>query len=1047
MTTPYLRYWQAKIWGLLHDPALKGLHNNTGRGGEGQWQTLTCMAGWHSPKDRNSITTNQSRQWLNHVGLCDLIASASDRATIGRLPSGTAIDYDQDGLEIRHLLSGEPQRIKLSQWHEEIIKQGDNRVQWLKAQEAKVLDTVKGWADPRQVYWWLWRCYPVALANALGETNPETILPLLPAETRLPDASLWSHTSTTSAIAGALAGYHRDPEQYPPANARRVERQPDAKYPKSYPHLVAFTFSPVQELIKASRKMRDFWAGSWLLHFLSARVCWELAWKYGPDIFVYPCLYEQPLIDAWLLEKYPDFKDWIEEPQNRALLTAGFPNVITCILPDNGTPQGKNPVRAAMQQAESALKETWQDLGDRILEDLQGKNESWIKDLNPNTWEGWLKAQWQIYWIATPIGDPAAELHQSPIQKASKQNPTPYKTWCDRQNAIAKPKNDLLVPTEQAFLEATYQTTLEDYQAANREHKASFEKRPNLNVGSWWAYIFDQLRAQLAAVKNARNWTIPTAFGPRSTISGIGPVVGPMGHEGNDWVTEGETGNVWKQRNFGLFDGIEELNATEVVKRGLSRILKDVLPRNLDQGKMKPEKKADQAEFKAKLYYPDLNAGVVGWLKANLEEHPEYMDVYQQACDRIRAEFPWTQNQPNDPTSETNDSTWGIPWVYKHYPDLPEPRFINAGWLIEDFPSSDLEEKAEELQKLRTTIQATFPAGQNPTDWYVLAAGDGDSMNSWLKGKEMKPYAEYFPEVLLSRVENLPEKLKEPFNQFSKENKRMGPATHAALSRALLDFSNRLLPYLTESRYAGRLIYGGGDDVLAYTNLWEWDAWLWDVRQCFRGELDPGEEFDNAGDYWHWQGAKPPEGIAERPLFTLGGRATISFGVVIAHQSVPLAIALENLWAAEEGAKGHAYHNPEKNERCCKDAIQTRVLYGNGNSLIATSKFDTFKQWQALLKFNLEPSLFEQAAQTLEQHPIPTKEAIAPWVNGFCDRREQVKALNPEQQKEFIEAFQTWIDETFRTNPEVNALEELRNGCKLAAFIKRNRGIHYLKSP
>jgi len=24
-----------------------------------------------------------------------------------------------------------------------------------------------------------------------------------------------------------------------------------------------------------------------------------------------------------------------------------------------------------------------------------------------------------------------------------------------------------------------------------------------------------------------------------------------------------------------------------------------------------------------------------------------------------------------------------------------------------------------------------------------------------------------------------------------------------------------------------------GDDVLAYTNLWEWDNWLWDIRQCF----------------------------------------------------------------------------------------------------------------------------------------------------------------------------------------------------------------------
>jgi CRISPR-associated protein Cmr2 len=61
----------------------------------------------------------------------------------------------------------------------------------------------------------------------------------------------------------------------------------------------------------------------------------------------------------------------------------------------------------------------------------------------------------------------------------------------------------------------------------------------------------------------------------------------------------------------------------------------------------------------------------------------------------------------------------------------------------------------------------------------------------------------------------------------------MGLSTHGALSRALLDFSNRLVPYLTEQRYAGRLIYSGGDDVLAYTNLWEWDSWLWDNKTVF----------------------------------------------------------------------------------------------------------------------------------------------------------------------------------------------------------------------
>ena len=111
----------------------------------------------------------------------------------------------------------------------------------------------------------------------------------------------------------------------------------------------------------------------------------------------------------------------------------------------------------------------------------------------------------------------------------------------------------------------------------------------------------------------------------------------------------------------------------------------------------------------------------------------------------------------------------------------------------------------------------------------------------------------------------------------------------------------------------------------------------------------------------------------------MGNTATISFGIVIAHQSVPLAIALENLWAAEAAAKEH------KSEKCnCpeakKDAVQVRVMYQNGNILSSTSKFKVFDRWRQLLetseKLELDSLLFEQAATVWEQHPAPNITAI-----------------------------------------------------------------------
>ncbi len=1019
-------FWQAKIWGLLHDPALKALHDRTGRGEEGPWQVLQCMKGWVSPKAKSKKDAQYCTTWLEQIALSDLIASASDRAAIGRLPFTTAIDYDAEGIEIRHLLSGAKQTLKLGQWHDFLIGWGNKRGEELsKIEDILIPESIRNCEDARKVYWWLWRCYPVALAQAFDREDTrenhilnEPCLPLLPAETRIPDASVWSHTTMTSALAGALAGYHQDTDTYPRKNARKGK-----DYYQSRPYVSIFSFTPVQELIKASRKMRDFWAGSWLLHYLSAKVSWAIAWQYGPDTLLYPCLYAQPLIDLWLLEAYPDpdFQEWITPPTERQLLTAGFPNVLVTILPDNGDhstdAKVKNPVKAAMQFAEQTLHQEWLNLGRQVLADLQDptKGKPWMPNLNPHTWENWLKAQWQTYWTALPIGDRDSELHQSPRKEAE------YKAWEKKQNDFARPKPELLVQPEANFVKATYESGVkEDWQnrhEPNYSHKSHKARQPNLNVGSWWGNIFDQTRFALTAVKNARIWEIPTAFGPRSTISGIGPVV----HSGNDWVTEGDTQNDW-QRQVGLFDGIEELNATEVLKRGLHRILPNLLQRS---------------EIKLELYYPDLCSGVAGWLKL----HPEAVEYYQKACDKISQEFNWIN--PHQP--------WGIPWVSSNHPDWQNPRLLNAGWLIEDFepkPTNSDElltktqqknQKQAELKRLRESIAKQFAPGNNPTDWYAIAAGDGDGMSNWLKGQPLKNYSDYIPDGLPPKIEKLSDNLKEPFLEFLECKKRMGPATHNALSRALLDFSNQLLPYLTEVRYAGRLIYGGGDDVLAYTNMWEWDNWLWDIRECFRGADDPKQEFISEGDYWRWNSGDLPKNIQERPLFTMGRCATISFGIVLAHHSVPLAIALENLWQAEESAKDHKTPNNQE-----KDAVQVRVLYGNGNVLKATAKFEVFDSWRSLLNGEefeqLDSALFEQAATVWSQHPVPVKEAIAPWTNAFCSRREVFKG-DETLQRNFQAALCDFLTKLFETTDTEDCDREAQSWLKVAAFVLRQRNI------
>jgi CRISPR-associated protein Cmr2 len=257
-----------------------------------------------------------------------------------------------------------------------------------------------------------------------------------------------------------------------------------------------------------------------------------------------------------------------------------------------------------------------------------------------------------------------------------------------------------------------------------------------------------------------------------------------------------------------------------------------------------------------------------------------------------------------------------------------------------------------------------------------------------------------------------------------------------------------LVPYLTENRYAGRLIYAGGDDVLAYTNLWEWDNWLWDIRQCFRGDTDPRNDFDSSGDYWQW-GDKDtkPDNITQRPLFTMGNKATISFGLVIAHQSVPLAIALENLWTAEEKAKEHQF-DCSNNKDTKKDAVQVRIMYQNGNVMSSTAKFIVFNYWQKLLqivkelapKLKLNILLFEQAAMVWEQHPVLNITAIKPWCRAFCERRA-VFGDDLVSRQRFEQVLGDFMTALIKHTQSTELDAEMKNWFKLAAFTLRRREI------
>lgn len=214
----------------------------------------------------------------------------------------------------------------------------------------------------------------------------------------------------------------------------------------------------------------------------------------------------------------------------------------------------------------------------------------------------------------------------------------------------------------------------------------------------------------------------------------------------------------------------------------------------------------------------------------------------------------------------------------------------------------------------------------------------------------------------------------------------MGPGTHVGLNRALLDFSNRLVPYLAEERCCGRVIYSGGDDVMAALPLADLPRFLLSLRAAWSGSDDPEGEFAADGGYWQAVDSTVQAMIGDQPLFTMGQAATMSLGVVIAHKSVPLPTVLELLWEAEKeqakkllgGSMSQAQGESDALEAIipAKDGLCFRVVYGSGNVLESHLKGHLLEGFTQLLtaadRIDLAPILYRLATE------LPTRCQITP---------------------------------------------------------------------
>jgi CRISPR-associated protein Cmr2 len=883
--------------------------------------------------------------------------------------------------------------------------------------------------NPRKAFWWLWRFYPEFLLAQ------QTDALLFPADRLIPDCPQHSYYSTVSALAGAIPSDWQE------------ETDPD-----KHPYLLLFTFCPVQEFIKSSRKFLDFWAGSYLLHYLSARLCWFIARVYGPDAVITPSLWSQEIIDALLVKQYPEFRTTLaglqdgSDPVTRfkdktstSLSTAGFPNVITAIVP------GKQAAENLGNHLSKHLNTLWRRMAYQVRDEIRSSTIAYLNnptsrtDLdnlcdqlaqvegvvsnsepNPNQqelerwkqqplwewkhlWNAQIYHSWEPYWTAVPLGNPEnpLEIYSPPPAHFDGQ-------WIKHQETVAPSRPDQ--PTPMPVEDELYEW---------------------LNVGTWWGNVQSRLAQGIQGFKNTRVWQVSPAPGERSTLSGqlsaLHPSLryqihqSPQGHisdfrEGAG-VASGSMQLFWQLMSLvypGLFNGSEKLNALELTKRmawvygGVAQSLGIDLNIHQQQGSRQ------NFDYESFIRFPNLSSIAAARFAEN---NPQKIEDYWHKLTDLLLTNSSTFDADNLNRFEAKTRR---PFQIKNADlklnSLPMPGngyngvMFSSKWLADDMglkePGTDSSAKLTALRQAVSQAHHDCNFGDSsPGDWWAIVAADGDNMGKYVSGRKLELYQEYIDRGAIASPPPA------GFDKLLETRKRMGPATHIGLNRALLDFSNRIVPYLTEKRFCGKVVYSGGDDVLAVFPLADVLQFLRSLRAAWSGAEDPGEDFDSNGGYWHPR--QPLPGLPNRPLFTMGQTATLSAGIVIAHKSVPLPTVLESLWSAEED---RAKKMQGTSKIPVKDGLCFRVIYGSGNVLEASMKGQFLEQpwWDFICSGTATDKLSPVLYRLAEKLPIhscltPHSQLISKAAKVIVNSRDQqLEDYQLTALEDWLNAWEEW---------------------------------------
>ncbi len=910
-----LSYWKQRVVQALHDPPAKPycfFPKATGHFLEQHGRERRKHRRAH--EDAAALLFEQlTSQRLDYA--CknpDLAATGADRPVVspprseGISPLSTLAFWKEQASYITHPLIGDQLVYLPRPTNQEGVVQREQAVDLLEEQSEAVRDLkLIEWSDPTALKHGalqLWRLLREALTMVHHpDLEPEEAVrrgsPLwerMPADTRVPDHSVWEHTKITSALSFLKS---------------RKGEQAEAHVP----YLVTWSIDPVQAFIREARTTRDLWVSSLLLADLAWHGMLPIVEHYGPEAIVYPDLRANPIVDRWLSSAAPGaLPVGCDDP---ATFAAVLPNTFTAILPRGGEGHLRD-LGKLMQQCGEGFEKRW-ELHCRTvrewLEDslsLTGSESGWAE-----LWQRQSRTVLSCHWTAVAWKrpesiDPAAFAMLSRGRALPAQERGAVPKLREEDHAKLERRKAQLEPWMPPRLWGAY----EDARAVYGRTNAGLLQGER---GFDYALVHHQLKArhglQKQRLRALRAGSGDPEAGEKCTLCGTRAALcargtqpegtGAARHDAEKpaemerqevrafWRTvEGKV--LGRNRAGSAEAGRERLCAVCATKRFL-------VPASRTSGFNELWQLSSEAvdrDAQVRVPFPSTSMLALQEHMAAVFRDPdpklrELLSNVRKAHRRTgleRTAFAGSLPQLAALEAEGDELVRELLRIEPQQIFWPESLEL----LKRQTPDGDSAKEAlEELKRACAALldkigrrQATSPNGtrsdagdQGDTQSagsipradprFAVIQLDGDRMGRLIAGDPEVVRARWRDVLHPHTVEQLrknPTTVAAGWEALLDVPRLSGPALHAFISRALSDFAHKIVPWVVEQEFAGRLIYAGGDDVLVLAPAADALALAARLQQLYSAawviDTDPQR------DAWWWRRAASDPGM-RKPRF------------------------------------------------------------------------------------------------------------------------------------------------------------------------------------